>query len=101
MLLKYSLKPENTSEKQHHEFYDKINIYKKLVSKKCIQMFHKEIRSLRSRSECTQTAESMSLLVCLPTPLTLACGGSPIILLLVHQPNGSVHKSRGDSVVRM
>ena len=35
-------------------------------------------------------------------------GGSPIILLLVHQlaypsiwPAGSVHKSRGDSVVRM
>ena len=26
------------------------------------------------------------VLLCLPTPLTLVCGGSPIILLLVHQP---------------
>ena len=51
------------------------------------------------------------LLLCLPTPLTLVCGGSPIIPLLVHQPAyltsssitpaGSVHKSMGDSVVRM
>ena len=52
-------------------------------------------------------------LLCLPTPLTLVCGGSPIIPLLVHQPAylylasssitpvGSVYKSRGDSVVRM
>ena len=42
--------------------------------------------------------------LCLPTPLTLVCGGSPIIPLLVHQPAsqaGSVHKSRGDNVVRM
>ena len=46
--------------------------------------------------------------VCLSTPLTLVCGGSLIIPLLVHQPAylsitpaGSVHKSRGDSVVRM
>ena len=48
---------------------------------------------------------------CLPIPLTLVCGGSPIIPLLVHQPAylasssitpaGSVHESRGDSVVRM
>ena len=28
----------------------------------------------------------MMLLLCLPTPLTLVCGGSPIIPLLVHQP---------------
>ena len=47
-------------------------------------------------------------LLCLPTPLILVCGGSPIIPLLVHQtaylsitPAGSVHKSRGDSVARM
>ena len=52
-------------------------------------------------------------LLCLPTPLALVCGGSPIIPLLVHQlaylhlasnsitPIGSVPKSRGDNVVRM
>ena len=52
---------------------------------------------------------------CLPTPMTLPSGGSPIFLLVVHQPAsfsnhlassavtpaGSVHKSRGDNVVRM
>ena len=55
--------------------------------------------------------EQGELLLWLPTPLTLVCEGSPIIPLLVHQstylasssitPAGSVHKSRGDSVVRM
>ena len=50
----------------------------------------------------------LSWTCCLPTPLTLVCGGSPIIPLLVYQPAypsiwaaGSVHKSRGDNVVRM
>ena len=48
---------------------------------------------------------------CLPTPMTLASGGSPMFPLVVHQPAylsssavtpaGSVHKSRGDNVVRM
>ena len=48
---------------------------------------------------------------CLPTPLTLVCGGEsafdPPISLSLHlastsiTPAGSVHKSRGDSVVRM
>ena len=48
------------------------------------------------------------LFLCLSSPLTLVCGGSPFIPLLVHQPaslsitpTGSVHKSRGDRVVRM
>ena len=47
-------------------------------------------------------------MLCLPTPLTLVCGGSPIIPFLIHQPAylhlasssitpaGSVQKSRGD-----
>ena len=54
-----------------------------------------------------------SISCCLPTPLTLVCGESLIILLLVHQPaypsiwpaapslqrgGGGVHKSRGDNV---
>ena len=45
---------------------------------------------------------------CLPTPLTLVCGVSPIIPLLVQQPAypsitpaRSVHKSRGDNGVCM
>ena len=49
---------------------------------------------------------------CLPTPMTLASGGgSPMFPLVVHQqtslaisavtPAGSVHKSKGDNVVRM
>ena len=44
---------------------------------------------------------------CLPTPMTLASGGSPMLPLVVHQassavtPAGSAHKSRGDNVVRM
>ena len=48
---------------------------------------------------------------CLPTPMALASGGSPMFPLVVHQPAspsiwpatpaGSVHKSRGDNVVRM
>ena len=47
----------------------------------------------------------------LPTPMTFASGGSPMFPLVVHQPAspsnsavtpaGSVHKSRGDNVVRM
>ena len=67
------------------------------------------------------------VVLCLPTPLTLVCGGSPIIPLLVHQPAylsiwpaypsiwpaypsiwpaypsiwPPTHHSRGDSVVRM
>ena len=51
------------------------------------------------------------LFCCLPTPMTLASGGSPMFPLVVHQPAylvssavtpaGSVHKSRGDNVVRM
>ena len=51
---------------------------------------------------------STTLLLCLPTPLALVCGVSPIIPPLVHQPAylsitpaRSVHKSRSDSVVRM
>ena len=46
-----------------------------------------------------------SLCCCLPTPMTLASGGSPMFPLVVHQPAspsicavtpaGSVHKSRG------
>ena len=47
-------------------------------------------------------------LLCLPTPLILVCGGSPLIPHLVHQPvylsiwpAGSVHRSMGDSVVCM
>ena len=45
---------------------------------------------------------------CLPTPLTLVSGGSPMIPIVVHQPAyhsiwpaGSAHKSSGDNVVRM
>ena len=48
------------------------------------------------------------MLCCLPTPITLASGGSPMFPLVVHQPAslassavtpaGSVHKSRGDNV---
>ena len=50
---------------------------------------------------------------CLPTPMTLASGGSPMFPLVVHQPASpsiwpavqslrrGVHKSRGDNVVRM
>ena len=49
---------------------------------------------------------------CLPTPMALASGGSPMFPLVVHQPTypsiwpavtpaASVHKSRGDNVVRM
>ena len=48
---------------------------------------------------------------CLPTPLTLASGGSPIFPHVVHQaaspassavtPSVSFHKSSGDNVVRM
>ena len=54
------------------------------------------------------------LLLCLPTPLTLVCGGEsdhpafgPPASLSLHlasssiTPAGSVHKSRGDSVGRM
>ena len=55
------------------------------------------------------------LLLCLPTPLTLVCGGGesdhhafgPPVSLFLHlasssiTPTGSVHKSRGDSVVHM
>ena len=54
---------------------------------------------------------SVVMLCCLPTPMTLASGGSPMFPLVVHQPAslassavtpvGSVHKSRGDDVVRM
>ena len=44
---------------------------------------------------------------CLPTPMTLASGGSPMFPLMVHLASsavtqaGSVHKSRGDNVVRI
>ena len=47
---------------------------------------------------------------CLPSPLTLAIGGSPVFPLKDHQPaslasssvtpTGSVHKSSGDNIVR-
>ena len=53
----------------------------------------------------------LSCCCCLPTPMTLASGGSSMFMLVVHQPAslassavtpaGSVHKSRGDNVVRM
>ena len=61
-------------------------------------------------SEPCATGNIVTLGCCcgLPTPLTLVCGVSPIIALLVHQPAylasssitsaGSVHKSRGDNV---
>ena len=55
--------------------------------------------------------EPVSCCCCLPTPMTLASEGSPMFPLVVHQPAylassavtpaGSVHKSRGDNVVRM
>ena len=51
---------------------------------------------------------------CLPTPMTLASGGSPMFPLVVHEPilrpsgqqcsphpAGFVNKSRGDNVVPM
>ena len=50
---------------------------------------------------------------CLPTPMALASGGSPMFPLVVHQPASpsiwpavqslrrGLHKSRGDNVVRM
>ena len=51
------------------------------------------------------------LLCCLPTPMTLASGGSPMFPLVVHQlaslassavtPAGSVHIFMGDNGVRM
>ena len=43
----------------------------------------------------------------LPSPLTLVCGGSPIIPLIppsgqqLHHSSGSVHKSMGDNVVQL
>ena len=51
----------------------------------------------------------VEMLMCLPTPVTLVCGGSPIIPLLVHQPaypsiwpaTPLLNKCRGDSVVCM
>ena len=54
------------------------------------------------------TVTCLVVVLCLPTPLTLVFWGSPIIPLFgLHQasssitPAGSVHKSRGDRVVRM
>ena len=52
---------------------------------------------------------SLSCCRCLPTPMTLASGGSPMLPLVVHQQASpsiwpavqSLQKSRGDNVVRM
>ena len=52
MLLKNSLGPDNSSDKQYHEYAEQINIYKKLVSKTQkmhIKKYHKEIRNLKTR----------------------------------------------------
>ena len=54
MLLKNSLRPDNTSDKQYQEYAEQINKYKKLVSKTLknmhIKKFHKEIRNLKTRN---------------------------------------------------
>ena len=73
MLLKNSLGPDNTSDKQYQEYAEQINIYKKLVSKTKkmhIKKFHKEIRNLKTRnpkefckiiqSECKQSCRNTS-----------------------------------------
>ena len=67
-----------------------------------------------SSPSSSSPSSSSSLLLCLPTPLTLVCGGesdhpafglpASLSLRLTSSsitPAGSVHKSRGDSVVRM
>ena len=47
---------------------------------------HKGIDS-RAKHEAENEAITFNIIfLCLPTPLTLVCGGSPIIPLLVHQP---------------
>ena len=72
-------------------------------------------RKARPTSRCyaQQPRSSWRSLLLLPTPLALVCGGISIIPLLVHQPAYlhlanrsitpvvSVHKSRGDRVVRI
>ena len=63
--------------------------------------------------ELNNCAWNVGCCYCLPTPMTLASGGSPMLLLVVHQPASpsiwpavqslwrSVHKSRGDNVLCM
>ena len=53
VLLKNSLRPDNTSDKQYQEYAEQINIYKKLVyktKKMHIKTFHKKIRNLKTRN---------------------------------------------------
>ena len=79
--------------------------------KKTFDVGNMGVAAVKSHMKSKTHAGISGCCCCLPTPMALASGGSPMFPLVVHQPAylassavtpaGSVHKSRGNNVVRM